>query len=156
MSIRRDLLCLIVVQTIACSCAGSNAGPARAAHLQQDEDVVRYRLLLRGNPVNPGDAFRCYGGCQAESTPNDYLACLKECPGFDTTPGEVCAKTEVPPVAACLVVRKVRKADKEVDPGLVVLEVAGIFALVVTAASLCASSNSQCGYIDEFGNVPQR
>jgi hypothetical protein len=68
-----------------------------------------------------------------------------ECPGFDITPNEYCSNTEVPPVAACLTVRRI-PMTKEPDPGLVVLAVVGSFLLVVGAASLCGSSRSQCGY----------
>ena len=125
------------------ACAGSSTG-VRTAHLRTDEDLVRYRLLLRDNPVDPREASLCYAGCQSEPTPGDYLACLSECPGFEVTPGAVCAKRDVPPAAACLVVRRLKQSE-EVDSGLVVLGVVGAFVLVVTAASLCASSNLQCG-----------
>ncbi|HTM44567.1 MAG TPA: hypothetical protein VL137_06405 [Polyangiaceae bacterium] len=154
MNLLRHLVCIALIPAVACASSGKNSGSAHAP-LQQDEDVVRYRLLLRDNPVNPGDAFRCYGKCQEQSTPADYLSCLQECPGFEVTAGEVCAKTEVPPVAACLVVRKVQQTNKGADTGLVVLGVVGTFALVVTAASLCASSHSQCGYEEQYGYAPR-
>lgn len=113
---------------------------------------MRYRLQLRDNPVDPGEAFRCYGRCQSQPTPQGYFQCLSACPGFEVTPGAHCAKYEVPPVAACLTTRKV-PAAKEVDPGLVVLAVVGSFLLVVGAASLCSSSSAQCGY--GYGYVPR-
>ena len=107
-------------------------------------DTVRYRLLLRDNPVNPAEASRCYGSCQSARTPKAYVECLSACPGFETTPGEYCSNTEVPPVAACLTARKI-PLGKETPPGLVVLAVVGQFALVVGAAALCNVSSSQCG-----------
>ncbi len=128
----------------AVACAGSpSSAPRRGS--TSDGDVIRYRLKLRHNSVDPGEAFRCYGRCQAEATPRGYVECLAECPGFEVTPGAYCAKDEVPPLAACLMVRRVR-IKKELDPAVVVLAVIGEFALVVALASLCASSGSQCGY----------
>lgn len=107
-------------------------------------EVMSYRLPLRDNPVDPGEAFRCYGHCQEETSPKGYLACLSDCPGFVITPGEACYPHDVPPVAACLTVRKIPKTE-QVDQGMVVLAVVGSFLLVVGLASLCASSHSQCG-----------
>jgi hypothetical protein len=109
-------------------------------------EVARYRLLLRDNPVDPGEAFRCHGHCQAENTPRGYLECLQECPGFEVTPNEYCSNTEVPPVAACLTVRRV-PLSREPDKDLVVLAVIGSFMLVVGAASLCSASRSHCGSV---------
>jgi hypothetical protein len=100
---------------------------------------------LRYNPVDPGAAFRCYGHCQAERSPVGYLQCLGECPGFDVTPGVRCAETEVPPIAACFTVRQIPK-QSEPSAGWVVLAVLANVALIVTLASVCASSASQCGY----------
>jgi hypothetical protein len=130
-------------------CSSASGHPSVFNHTS--EGTTRYRLLLRENPVDPGEAFRCYGKCQAAPSPSQYLECLGTCPGFDVTPDEYCANTEVPPVAACLTVRKVPRAS-EPDPGLVVLAVVGTFALVVAATSLCASSQSQCGY--DYRNYP--
>lgn len=106
-------------------------------------ETVRYRLLLRENPVSPGDAMRCYSACQSETQPDKYVDCLSACPGFESTPDEYCSNTEVPPVAACLTVRKI-PAKEAVPPGMVVLAIVGTVALVVVAASLCSLSNSQC------------
>jgi hypothetical protein len=108
--------------------------------------VVRYRLLLRENQVDPGEAFRCYGHCQDEPDPRAYLECLSACPGFEVTPGESCDKYEIPPQAACLTAREL-PASAEVPPGLVVLAVVGTVMLVVGASSLCALSSSQCGVV---------
>lgn len=127
---------------LLCLLLGCNSVPAKAP--KRDGNTIRYRLLLRDNPVSPGDASRCYGACQSAATPKDYVECLSACPGFETTPGEYCSRTEVPPVAACLTVRKI-PAAKEVPPGLVVLAVVGQFALVVGAVALCNASSSQCG-----------
>lgn len=107
-------------------------------------ETVRYRLKLRENAVSPAEASRCFAACQSLSDPKKYVDCLSECPGFETTPGEYCSNTEVPPVAACLTVRQI-PVTKEVPPGLVVLAIVGQMALVVGAASLCSISNSNCG-----------
>lgn len=93
--------------------------------------------------MDAGEAFRCFGNCQAQPTPRGYVDCLATCPGFEVTPREYCAKTEVPPVAACFTVRKV-PARANLDPSLVVLAVLGSFLLVIGAESLCESSPSQC------------
>ena len=146
MTAMRFLSCLAIVLTVTSACGGSG-GSANTAHLRTDEDAVRYRLPLRDNPIDRREAALCYAECQGERDPSDYLGCLAECPGFEVTPGEVCSRNDVPPVAACLVVRKVTKREQTND-GLIVLGVVGTFALVVTAASLCASSASHCGYYE--------
>jgi hypothetical protein len=81
------------------------------------EGTVRYRLLLRANPVSPQDAAHCYAACQPQPTPKGYVECLAQCPGFEITPGEYCSDSEVPPVAACLTVRKI-PVSNEPPPGL--------------------------------------
>jgi len=111
---------------------------------KRDGETIRYRLLLRDNPVSPSGAAHCFSACQSAETPNKYVDCLAACPGFETTPGEYCSNTDIPPAAACLTVRKV-SAKKELPPGLVVLAIVGEVALVVGAASLCNISSSQCG-----------
>jgi hypothetical protein len=121
---------------------GCNSVPPRAP--KRSANTIRYRLLIRDNPVNPTDAAHCFSACQAAATPNAYVDCLAACPGFESTPGEYCSKTEVPPEAACLTVQKI-PAKSEVPPGLVVLAVVGEVALVVGATSLCAASSSRCG-----------
>jgi hypothetical protein len=108
------------------------------------EGTVRYRLLLRANPVSPQDAAHCYAACQPQPTPKGYVECLAQCPGFEITPGEYCSDSEVPPVAACLTVRKI-PVSNEPPPGLVVLAVVGSYALAISAISLCSLSSSQCG-----------
>lgn len=121
------------------ACGGSKKRSASGARL--DPDVVRYRLPLRENPIDSGEAFRCYGACQPEETPVAYLQCLRQCPGFDTTHGVVCADYEVPPYAACLTARKLRP-DEELDPGWVALGTAAGVVIAVSLASLCSSSSS--------------
>lgn len=121
---------------------GCNSTPAKTA--KRGGETIRYRLLLRDNPVSPSDALHCFAGCQSAETPKAYVECLKACPGFEATPGEYCSNTEVPPVAACLTVRQI-PANTEPPPGLVVLAIVGEVALVVGAASLCNISSSQCG-----------
>ncbi|HEY3236392.1 MAG TPA: hypothetical protein VGJ84_16865 [Polyangiaceae bacterium] len=137
---------LSLLLALCLSCSSSSPPPTRSSpRAAGSGEVVRYRLELRGNPIDPGEALRCYGRCQAETSPKRYLECLAKCPGFETTPGAYCTQDEVPPVAVCLTARRI-PASREVDPGLVVLAVVGSFLLVVGAASLCASSRSQCGY----------
>jgi len=130
------------------SCRGQQS--ASFVH-RPDPNTIRYRLLLRENPIDPGEAFRCYGACQPQTTPRGYIDCLAACPGFEITPHEYCAAREVPPVAACFTVRKI-PARTEPPVGLIVLEVVGSFLLVIGAQSLCASSKSQCGY--GYGYLP--
>lgn len=138
---------LLVVLALACSSAGTSrrGNPAFAKPKPRPGEVASYRLPLRDNPVDAGEAFRCYGHCQEQQSPKEYLACLSACPGFAVTPGEACDEHDVPPVAACLTVRKIPNTE-QLDTGLVVVGVIGSFLLVVGAASLCAASHSQCGY----------
>jgi hypothetical protein len=120
---------------------GCNSVPAKAP---KRGETIRYRLRLRENPVSPREASLCYSACQSRGTPKAYVECLSACPGFETTPDEYCSKSEVPPVAACLTVRKI-PATREPPPGLIVLAIIGEVALVIGAASLCNISSSQCG-----------
>jgi hypothetical protein len=144
---------LSTVLVLALGCSNAPDRPRASEPKPGAGEVVRYRLELRHNKVSPGEAFRCYGGCQKQSTPGAYLECLAACPGFEITPGVGCAKYEVPPEAACLTVRKIPKAT-EPPPGVVVLAVIGSFLLVVGASSLCAASSSQCGYMVGPGYQP--
>jgi hypothetical protein len=151
MSFPNKALALALISTLGC---GGSGRSSNTAYLKTDEDVVRYKLPLRDNPVDKHAASLCYGECQRETSPSDYLSCLAECPGFEVKVGETCSKNDVPPVAACLVVRKMKQSAEPDQTGMVVLGVVGTFVLVVTAASLCASSSStQCGYYDP---VPPR
>jgi hypothetical protein len=141
-TVAAGLLITLLGSAPACS---SGKGQSATADDLSDPDVARYRLPLRYNPVDPGSAFRCYGQCQAETSPNGYLKCLAGCPGFEITQGHRCADDEVPPIAACFTVRQIPK-QSEPSPGWVVLAVIANVALIVTLASVCASSASQCGY----------
>jgi hypothetical protein len=132
------LLCIFLA-----ACSGSSSNSAAKASQVYQPGVIRYRLKLRRNPVDPGEAFRCYGRCQQAHTPKDYVQCLSACPGFEHTPGFACDAFDVPPESACLTVRTL-PSGTEPDPGLVVLAVVGNVLLVVGLASLCASSRSQC------------
>lgn len=127
----------LLVLVLAC-----NSVPAKPP--KRDGETIRYRLLLRDNPVSSTDAAHCFAACQSTETPNKYVDCLSACPGFEATPDEYCSNTDIPPQAACLTVRKV-STKKELPPGLVVLAIVGEFALVVGASSLCSISSSQCG-----------
>jgi hypothetical protein len=140
------VLCCFLMSCLCC--AGPQKKDPSAAI--RDPDAVRYRLILRDNSVDKGEAFRCYGACQSATTPDGYVRCLSECPGFETDPGYKCADYEVPPIAACLTARKVRSTD-EITPGYVVLSVVAGVAITVALASVCsASASSQCGYQGVF------
>ena len=121
---------------------GCNSAPPK--HPASQSNTVRYRLMLRNNPVSSSDAAHCFVACQSADTPNAYVDCLAACPGFEKTDGQACEKTDVPPEAACLTVHKI-SAKKEPPPGVVVLAIVGEIALVVAATSLCNVSSSQCG-----------
>ncbi len=139
---------LSALLALCLACSGATSRSQSGDDLD-DPTVTRYRLPLRYNTVDPGQAFRCYGQCQSQPSPGGYLQCLAKCPGFETTPGVRCADNEVPPIAACFTVRQIPK-QSEPSPGWVVLAVIANVALIVTLASVCASSASQCGY--GYGN----
>jgi len=145
----RKLHVLVLATAVGCASNPSHAR-RRAGNVLLPPDpatsAIRYRLPLRNNPVDPGDAFRCYGACQPQTTPRGYLECLSACPGFEVAEHEVCAKDEVPPVAACITVHKIPAKPEAPPAGLIVLAVVGSFLLVIGADALCASSKSQCGY----------
>lgn len=132
----------VVAGTLVVALSACNSVEAKSP---KNPDVVRYRLQLRDNPVSPREASHCFAECQSAPTPKAYVECLSQCPGFETTPGETCLRSEVPPVAACLTVRRI-PASQEPPPGLVVLAVVGSWALVIAATSLCSVSSSQCGF----------
>lgn len=141
---QRAWLCALLVACLSC---GGGRKRTLTSLQYRDPDTVRYRLRLRDNPEHPGEAFRCYGSCQSQTTPAGYVACLRQCPGFEIDPGYRCAEYEVPPVAACLTARKIQLKG-EPDPGLLVLSVitAGV-VVAVGMSSLCAASTStQCNY----------
>ncbi len=141
----RRVTALLLVLALGCSRAGASHKPNAPAGRRTGlpGEVMSYRLLLRDNPVDPGEAFRCYGHCQDRASPKAYVDCLSACPGFEVDQGVACDEHDVPPAAACLTVHKI--PAKEVDAGLVVLAVVGSYALVVGVASVCAMSHSQCG-----------
>jgi hypothetical protein len=139
---------LLLIGCFACSSAASHV---QTASDLEDPNAARYRLLLRENPVDPGQAFRCYGQCQVQSSPEGYLQCIAACPGFEITQGMRCSDHDVPPISACFTVRQIPK-QSEPAPGWVVLAVLANVALIVTLASVCASSSSQCGY--GYSNAP--
>jgi hypothetical protein len=123
------------------TCGGSSSDSRSAAAF--DPDVARYRLLLRENPVDPGEAFRCYGGCQSHTQPDRYLGCLAKCPAFEVTEGVACRAEEVPPVAACITARRLPD-QKEVPPGYVVVAVLAQVALIVALGAACSDATN-CG-----------
>jgi hypothetical protein len=143
---RRRFGALCCASLLAWSCATSSEG-AGAAGPTANADTVRYRLPLRDNPAGSSAAFRCYNGCQPMPTPEQYLGCLEQCPGFETTEGAACGPEEVPPLAVCLTGRHTPPAS-EPQPGWILATIAG-FVVVIGLASVCASSHVQCQ-----GSVP--
>jgi hypothetical protein len=143
----------LIVWLIACQACASKSQHLQTASDLQDPNAARYRLLLRDNPVDPGQAFRCYGQCQSQRSPQGYLQCIAACPGFEVTQGMRCADRDVPPVSACFTVRQIPK-QSEPSAGWVVLAVIADVALIVTLASVCASSSAQCGYGYGYGYPP--
>lgn len=146
----------MLIERVASWCAvllvvvSACGGKPSARVPRRDPEVVRYRLLLRENPVDSAEAFRCYGACQEHDTPTGYVRCLEECPGFDITPGITCAGHEVPPAAACFTARKV-SADDEIPPGYIVLSVMASVAVIVALSSVCnstasAGASANCGW----------
>jgi hypothetical protein len=105
--------------------------------------LVRYRLLLRDNPVDRGRALHCYTDCQPRTTPEEYFGCLQGCPGFETTEGVACVAEEVPPIAACFTARQVAAASEPEPGSIVVGKFAGV-PVSVALASVCVSSYRQC------------
>jgi hypothetical protein len=131
----------VVAVALGVLCACNNPKPL---HPKRSGETIRYRLLLRNNPVSSADAAHCFSACQSAGTPNEYVDCLSACPGFESTPGEYCSSTEVPPEAACITVIKI-PAKAEVPPGLVALAIVGGYVLAVGASSLCRLSSTHCG-----------
>jgi hypothetical protein len=136
-----------LLSTFSCGGSGSTAQSAGAF----DPDVARYRLLLRENPVDPGEAFRCYGRCQSHTQPDQYLGCLAKCPAFEVTEGVACRREEVPPVAACITARRL-PSKKEIQPGYIVVAVLAEVALIVAVGAACTNANSCTGYY--FSTLP--
>jgi hypothetical protein len=106
-------------------------------------EVTRLRLPLSQNPVDPGAALRCYAQCQEQDTPQGYLECLADCPGFETTPGVACAPNEVPPLAACFTARSA-VLRSEPKTSSVVVAVIGDIPFMVGVAAVCASQTEPC------------
>lgn len=137
----------LAVGLVGCcvACAGATPSAATGSPSRRDAEVTRYRLLLGDNPVDPGQALRCYGACQQRDTPESYLECLSECPGFEQTPGVACAPDEVPPRAACFTARPV-PVGSEPQAGSIIIGVVANVALVVGLAAVCASQTEPCAY----------
>lgn len=134
---------LALSQSLACASSPATGAVPLASPAGAIAGVVRYRLPLRNNPIDPGLALHCYADCQPRTTPEDYMSCLEACPGFETTSGVACGAQEVPPIAACFTARQVPPAS-EPEAGTVVIGVVAGFSVVVALASVCASSNTQC------------
>jgi hypothetical protein len=144
----RSALCcrrfaVLLLQALACAGSQGSGVGSPASSEGGSAGLVRYRLPLRHNSVDAGQALRCYADCQSKQTPPEYLECLKACPGFETTPGSACEPNEVPPLAACFTARQLEPSS-EPQPGSVVIGVLSGFTFVVGLASVCASSETQC------------
>jgi hypothetical protein len=132
----------LALLVVGLGCASNSRAPAAPGAAS---DVTRFRLLLSDNPVDPGEAFRCHGRCQEQGTPEGYLQCLSECPGFEQTPGVACTPNEVPPLAACFTARPA-PVGSEPRAGSVVVAVIADIPLMVGVAAVCASQTEPCGY----------
>jgi hypothetical protein len=120
--------------------------PAQApALLTNVTGVVRYRLLIHDNPVDPAQAFRCYSGCRQAPTEAIYLECLRQCPGFEAEAGVTCGPEEGIPNSVCLV-HRVPSPQREPTPGVVVAAILLNFVVLFGLASICNASASQCGF----------
>jgi len=134
-------LSLLLMLTLSLSCGGARKGASKPP--KYDLNVARYRLLIRENPIDPGEAFRCYGACQDLTQPDTYLECLSKCPAFEVTKGVACAPYELPPETACITARRL-PAKQEIDPAYKVVAVIAGVALIVALGFPCTSSTS-CG-----------
>ncbi len=139
----------LLILTFAC---GGPQSTAKAS--QYDPNVARYRLLLRDNPVDSGEAFRCYGACQDHTTPDAYLGCLTLCPAFEATQGVACSPDEVPPIAACITARRLPDHE-ETNAGYKVVAIIANVALIVALGAACTASTT-CGayYYAPPGQLP--
>ncbi len=134
-------LLLMLTLSLSLSCGGARKGASKPP--KYDLNVARYRLLLRENPIDSGEAFRCYGGCQEHTQPDAYLECLSKCPAFEVTKGVACAPYELPPEAACITARRL-PAKQEIDPAYKVVAVVAGVALIVALGVPCTSLTT-CG-----------
>jgi hypothetical protein len=130
---------------VGCSSNYPAAAAPSASPTTGPAEVTRLRLLLSGNPVDRGAAFRCHADCQERDTPDGYLECLSACPGFEQTQGVACAPNEIPPLAACFTARPA-PVGAEPRPGAVVVAVIGDVSLVVGVSALCASQTEPCSF----------
>ncbi len=134
-------LSLLLMLTLSLSCGGARKGASKPP--KYDLNVARYRLLLRENPIDSGEAFRCYGACQDLTQRDAYLECLSKCPAFEVTKGVACAPYELPPESACITARRL-PTKQEIDPAYKVVAVIAGVALIVALGVPCTSSTT-CG-----------
>ncbi len=104
---------------------------------------VRYRLALNGESEHPAEALRCYSGCRRAATEEIYLACLRDCPGFEATAGASCGPDDGIPRSVCLEQRPPGQKS-EPDPGVIVAAVILNVALIFSLASVCSANNVRC------------
>ncbi|HTV21874.1 MAG TPA: hypothetical protein VMG12_24460 [Polyangiaceae bacterium] len=137
----------VALLAVALGCAGNRAPAADASARPPAAaaEVTRLRLPLSNNPVDRSAALRCHADCQQRTTPNGYLECLSECPGFERTPGAVCEPDEVPPLAACFTARPAPVGSEPRTGSVVVAVIAGA-PIMVGVAAVCASQTEPCSY----------
>jgi hypothetical protein len=129
----------------ATSASAPAPAPARSsAQLRTVTGIVRYRLLIHDNPVDPAQAFRCYGGCRQAPTEAVLLECLSQCPGFEVEGGLLCGPDEGIPNSVCIVRRPPAPRD-EPPAGAVVAAVILNIAVLFGLVSFCNASPTQCG-----------
>ncbi len=134
------------VSPSAPSTSAPTPAPARnPAWLTNLTGVVRYRLLIHDNPVDPAQAFRCYASCRQAPSEAVYLECLSQCPGFEVQAGARCGPDEGIPNSVCIV-RGPPSPRNEPTPGAVVAAVLLNVVVLFGLASFCTSSPSQCGF----------
>lgn len=121
--------------------SAASKGPAASPSIPSIATTkpIRYRLRISNNPVDPANAFRCYGDCRQAPTEDALIKCLSRCPGFEVTEGAVCSKDEGIPRSFCIDRRPAKKTS-EPDAGVVVLTVMLDVALIFALANMCSSS----------------
>jgi hypothetical protein len=128
----------------AASMPQTSASPAAPAPtVAAAGSVVRYRLRLRDNPVDPVGARRCYAECRMAPTEQSLLECLSKCPGLEVEPGAVCGPGDGPPHAVC-VTRGSGPGVAEPDPGLLLVAIIADVVIYVGLAAACARSDLSC------------
>jgi len=104
--------------------------------------TTRYRLALRDNPVDPAGAVACFDACQVEQSEQDYIACLRHCPGFEVTPGAACGGEEVLHHTVCFTLRA--EPEPPSETGETIAALIGVGAATVVAIAVCSRPHVHC------------